>query len=81
MKTPKELAQELGFSESIINKYEALKAETNHLRNNEVAELDIIYFLDNILWSANFELVAKVVKNYGSMVSRLDQWKDAIKQL
>jgi len=76
----KELAKSLGHGEYTINLYETLQQNTLLYRASDLAELDIIYFLQNILWSNNFELIAKVITDYG-MESRLDQWKEAIEKL
>ena len=76
----KKLAESMGFGQTTINLYEQLIADTLRFKNNEIAELDIIYFLQNILWSSNFELIAKIIVDNG-MESRLDQWKEAVKQL
>lgn len=77
--TPKELAQSLGHGR-LLDHYEQLREVTSSYKNDDVAELDIVYFLQNILWSTNFELIAKVIVDYG-MESRLDQWKGAITAL
>jgi len=74
-------AEELGHqSERVLDAYDNVKITTSTYNNEEVAELDIIYFLKNILWSTDFELIAKTITDYG-MESRLDQWKQAINKL
>lgn len=77
---PNELAKSLGHSDGIINLYNKIKEETHAHNSEDIAELDIIYFLKNILWSTNFELIAKIIVDYG-MESRLDQWREAIEEL
>lgn len=71
------LATELGHRTDVINLYEKLKKDTMLFDNEHISELDIIYFLGNIMWSTNFELVAKVIKQYG-YEERSDQWRDAL---
>ena len=72
-----ELAKELNHDQSVIDKYLQLKQFTIRYDNNDVSELDIIFFLQNILWSANFQLVAKIIRDCG-LEGRLDQWKEEI---
>ena len=73
-----DIAKALGHNTTIVDNYERLKLLTSVFNNDDISELDIIYFLKNILWSTNFELIAAVIKDYG-MESRLDQWKEALK--
>lgn len=76
----KDIAKDLRHKESVIALYEILKEQTAHYSTNQISELDIIYFLRNILWSTNFELIAAIIRDYG-MECRLDQWKEQIEQL
>lgn len=80
-KTSRQIAIELGhINGSLLDEYDSLKKARLPFDNEHVAELDIIYFLRNILWSGNFELVASIIKDYG-MQGRLKQWQEALDQL
>lgn len=74
-------AENLGHkNEQVLDSYDNVKKTTLGYKNDQVSELDIIYFLENILWSANFELIAQIIVDSG-YESRLDQWKEAIIEL
>lgn len=78
---PRDKAISLGHKPgSVLDAYDAVKRATLIVDNEDVSELDILYFLKNILWSSNFGLVAQIIKEYG-YESRLDQWKQALQTL
>lgn len=76
----KEYAVEQGYSSEFIDKFENFKQSILHLKNDEVAEMEMVYFLENILWSNKIELAAKIIKDYG-MEFRLKQWLEAIEKI
>lgn len=74
-------AEELGFhSSTILDNYDNLKQLTHNNDIQEISELDIIYFLSNILKSTNYELIAEIIVDRGC-ISKLNKWKEAIDKL
>jgi hypothetical protein len=80
-KTNRQVAEELGHTNTaLLDIYDKVKINSVHFKNDDVAELDIIYFLRNILWSNRFDLIAEIIKDYG-MQERLVQWTEALNKL